>query len=295
VEDGRGRPTVTVVIGSNGAEEAAERCLTALEPQRSGTQVILCEPRRTSAGLRERFAWAEFIERPGALVPELWTAGIDRATAPIVALTISPMAPAPDWIETIRERLDEHDAVAGAIDPGSGLRRADWGEYLCRYAKDMRPFQPHHCVDLPGDNAAYRRELLEGKRELYRDGFWEPVVNRQLAGEGASLWHDPKVVVHQGRSAGWRAFAAQRLHHGTAHGRQRGARFGRLRNLAGVLGAPLVPGLLTLRILRIVIRRRRARGHFLLALPFIALFNVAWAVGEAAGHAEALRRRMPAG
>jgi hypothetical protein len=37
-------------------------------------------------------------------------------------------------------------------------------------------------------------------------------------------------------------------------------------------------------------RRRRAQTHFVLALPFIAIFNVAWAAGEAAGHVAALRR-----
>jgi hypothetical protein len=282
------RPEVTVVIGSNGAAGAVERCLAALEPQRSGAEVIVCEPEASPPELRERFGWACFVEHPGALVPRLWSEGIERARAPFLALTIAPMIPAPDWLATIRAQLERHEVVAGAIDPAPGLRLVDWAEYLCRYAKDMRPFEAHVCHDLPGDNAAYRRELLVRARELYREGFWEPVVNRRLADDGAVLWHDPELVVHQGRSAGWRSFARQRLHHGRAHGRQRGARFGVLRNLAGVLGAPLVPVLLTLRIARTVKRRRRARTRFVLALPFIAIFNVAWAAGEASGHVAAL-------
>lgn len=283
-------PEVTVVIGSNGAVDAVERCLEALEPQRSGTEVIVCEPEASRPEVRERFDWASFVEHRGALVPTLWTDGIERARAPYVALTIAPMIPSEDWLATVRAQLERHDVVAGAIDPAPGLRLADWGEYLCRYAKDMRPFEAHVCADLPGDNAAYRRELLVGARELYRDGFWEPVVNRRLAAEGAVLWHDPALVVWQGRSAGWRSFARQRLHHGRAHGGQRGAQFGTVRNLAGVLGAPVVPVLLTLRIARTVARRRRARTRFVLALPYIAIFNLAWAAGEAAGHVDALRR-----
>lgn len=283
-------PEVTVVIGSNGAVDAVERCLAALEPQRTGAQVIVCEPRASPPDVRQRYAWASFVEHPGALVPRLWTEGIERARSPLVALTIAPMIPAPDWLATVRAQLARHDVVAGAIDPAPGLGLADWAEYLCRYAKDMRPFEAHPCRDLPGDNAAYRRDVLAQVRELYRDGFWEPVVNRRLADEGAVLWHDPELVVRQGRSAGWRAFGRQRLHHGRAHGSQRGARFGRLRNLAGVLGAPLVPLLLTVRIARTVAGRRRARARFVLALPYIAIFNVAWAAGEAAGHVDALRR-----
>jgi hypothetical protein len=281
-------PDVTVVIGSNGVSGALEGCLAALEPQRSGAEVIVCEPAASPAELRERFSWAAFVEQRDALVPRLWTEGIDRARTPLIALTIAPMVPAPDWLATLRAQLERHEVVGGAIDPGPDLRLADWAEYLCRYAKDMRPFEAHPCHDLPGDNSGYRRDLLLGARELYREGFWEPVVNRRLAEEGAHLWHDPALLVRQGRSAGWRAFVRQRLHHGRAYGRQRGAGFGPLRNLAGVAGAPLVPVLLTLRIARRGMRQRRARTHFVLALPFIAIFNLAWAAGEAAGHVAAL-------
>ena len=57
----------------------------------------------------------------------------------------------------------------------------------------------------------------------------------------SALWHDPEVVVFQGRSAGFGAFFHQRLEHGRAYGRQRGARFGAGRNAAGVALAVVVP------------------------------------------------------
>jgi hypothetical protein len=254
--------------------------------------VLVCEPSASPAEVRQRFSWARFIERPGALVPELWRDGIDQSKGRLVALTISPMLPAPDWIESIAAEQQRYDVVAGAIEPGAELRASDWGEYLCRYAPDMLPFEGHECVEhLPGDNSAYRRELLEQTSDLYRDGFWEPVVNRRLAEDGVLLWHSPEVVVSQGRSAGTQAFVRQRFVHGRAHGRKRGARFGAGRNLAGAVGAPAVPLLLSFRILRTVFAKRRHRGAALLALPFILLFNVAWAAGEAFGHLDALRRR----
>src|SRR5204862_204722 len=83
-------------------------------------------------------------------------------------------------------------------------------------------------------------ELLDRTRELYRDGFWEPEVNRALRAEGVRLWHDPDVVVYQGRSAGFGSFFRQRLEHGRAYGRQRGVRFGAGRNAAGVALACVV-------------------------------------------------------
>src|SRR5207237_233363 len=153
------------------------------------------------------------------------------------------------------------------------------------------PFEAHECLELPGDNAAYRRDALERTRSLYRDGFWEPEVNRRLRADGVRPWHAPELVVRQGRSAGLRAFTRQRLVHGRAHGRLRGARFGPGRNVAGILGAPLVPPLMTGRILRELGRRRRHRARALAALPLVLWFNAVWAAGEAAGHLDVLRGR----
>lgn len=282
---------LSIVIGSNGAPASVEACLAALEPQVDGAEVLVCEPSASPAAVRERFPFARFLERRGALVPALWRDGIDASRGRIVALTISPMEPAPNWVETIRGELERVDVVAGAIDPGEGLRLSDWAEYFCRYARDMLPFAAHATADLPGDNAAYRREALERTRLLYRDGFWEPDVHRALAAAGASLLHSPDLVVRQGPSAGALAFARQRLRHGRAHGRQRGARFSRARNLAGVLGAPLVPPLLAARVLLETQRRRRLRARAVAALPLILTFDAAWAAGEALGHLDALRGR----
>ena len=284
-------PDLTVIVGSNAGPGTVDRCLAALEPQREGAEVLVCEPEPSPPGLRRRYPWARFIELPGATVPELWTEGIEQSRGRLVALTISPMAPAPNWATTIRAQHERFDAVAGAIEPGSGLRLSDWAEYLCRYPRDMLPFEAHQCSELPGDNSAYKRELLERTRELYRDGFWEPVVNARLAQAGVPLWHTPEMIVRQGRSAGALAFTRQRLVHGRAHGQQRGARFGTARNLVGVLGASVVPLLLSFRLLRATQAKRRNRLRALLALPFVLVFNVAWAAGEALGHLDTLRPR----
>lgn len=286
-------PTVSVVVASNAPAEALERCLAALEPQRGdGVDVLVYEGRPSPTALRERFRWASFVERPGALVPELWRDGIDESAGDVVALTIAQMRPAPGWLAAIREQHRRYDAVAGAIDPDDGLRLADWGEFFCRYARDMRPFEGHECADLPGDNAAYKRAVLDRTRELYRDGFWEPVVHRRLIADGdVVLWHTPDVVVRQGPSAGWRAFVRQRLEHGRMFGRQRGASFGPARGLIGVLAAPVVPFLMSVRILRELQARRRYRLRFVAAFPHVLLFNAVWAFAEARGQLDVLKER----
>jgi hypothetical protein len=285
-------PSVSVVVGSAGSPERLESCLLALEPQvDDSVDIVVCEALPSPPALRERFPWARFLGREDALVPELWTQGIDESTGEIVALTISQIQVRTDWIATIRAHHERYQVVGGAIEPGPRLRLRDWGEYFCRYAGEMLPFEPHRCTDLPGDNTAYGRQVLERTRDLYRDGFWEPLVHRRLAAEGVVLWHTPGLVVHHGRSFGWRAFTRQRLVHGRAYGRQRGERFGVARNALGVIAAPAVAVLMTARVLRRVASKRRNRARVIMVLPFVFAFNLAWATGEARGHLQALAAR----
>jgi hypothetical protein len=277
--------SVTVVIGTSRPGRSLEACLDALAPQVDDrVEVLVCESAASDGRVRERFPWATFVVAPGELVPALWREGIDRASGDIVALTIAQMEPAENWIATIREEQSRASVVGGAIEPGARLRICDWAEYFCRYARDMLPFEGRQNVDLPGDNAAYRRAVIQRHSELYRDGFWEPVVHHHLAGEGIVCWHSPALVVRQGRSFGWRAFVRQRLAHGRKYGHQRGVNFSQGRNLAGVLGAPLVPFLMTYRVLRQVMSKRSRRLRALVALPVIFSFNLAWAWAEARGH-----------
>ena len=163
------KPRCSVVIGSNAPPESLEACLAALEGQRDASEVLVFEGSASPPALRERFPWARFVERPGLLVPELWRDGIESAEGEIVALTIAQMTPAEDWLAQVRAQLVRHDAIGGAIDPGKRLRPTDWAEYFCRYVRDMRPFSPRDTVDLPGDNAAYKRALLEAVREVGYD------------------------------------------------------------------------------------------------------------------------------
>jgi hypothetical protein len=292
-EAGGPRPeSVTVVVGASVPGASLEACLEALAPQIDDeVEVLVCEAQPAPSHLRDRFGWATFIEVTGALVPELWREGIDRARGDIVALTIAQMEPAENWIAAIRDEQSRVPIVGGAIEPGRRLRLRDWGEYFCRYARDMLPFEGRRNVDLPGDNAAYRRELIQRHSELYRDGFWEPVVHHHLAGEGVVCWHSPALVVRQGRSFGWRAFVRQRLAHGRKYGHQRGANFSQTRNLVGVLGSPLVPFLMTYRVLHQVMSKRSRRLRALAALPVIFSFNLAWAGAEALGHLDMVFRR----
>ena len=284
--------TVSVVIGSNAPPACLEACLEALEPQvDDGVEVLVYDGQGGATALGHRFPWARIVTAPGQLVPFHWRDGIDAATGEIVALTISQMQPAPDWIATIRAEHAERDVVGGAIDPGRSLRSRDWAEYFCRYTRDMRPFTPGPNADLPGDNATYRRSLLAGVSDAYRNGFWEPDVHRRLVDGGAVLWQEPRLVVRLGRSAGFTAFSRQRLEHGRAYGRQRGAARPAALNLAAIIATPLVIMLMTARIISRVTAKGRHRLELVAALPFVVAYNTVWAFAESVGYLDVLRGR----
>jgi hypothetical protein len=284
-------PQVTVVVASNGTAGAVARCLASLDAQREGVEVIVCQPAAPEQALVERFPGVRWHHRADALVPELWRDGIRLARGELVALTISPMLVAGDWIATLRDVLEEWDAVGGAVEPAPGLGLADSAEHLTRYARDMLPFERQESLELAGDNAGYRRALLAEVASSWENGFWEPDVHRALAARGARLVHDPALVVRMGPSAGAGAFVRQRVAHGRAFGRARGAGAGTAANLARVAAAAVVPLVLVLRTTREVLARGRGRRRLALALPFLLLFDVAWACGEALGHLDALRGR----
>jgi len=284
-------PSLSVIVASNGTPGAIEGCLASLEEQVGETEVVVCPVERLPEDLRARFAFATFAEPREALVPELWRDGIEASSGEAVALTISPMRVSTDWVATLSRLLSANDAVGGAIDPEAGIRIRDVAEYFCRYSRDMRPFAAHACRELPGDNAGYRRDALDRVPESFRDGFWEPDVHRALDAQAARLLHTPELVVSQGRSAGIGAFSRQRWRHGRLYGHQRGAHFGRGRNLVGVLAAPVVPFLMTFRVVRRVFGKRRHRLRLVLASPLVLWFNVVWGVAEGWGHAEMLARR----
>ncbi len=284
-------PTVTVVVAAKAPSESLEACLAALEPQLDDqVEVRVHDAVETARNLKERFSWATFVESPGEIVPILWRDGIDAATGDVVALTIAQMVPAADWVERVRGLTGIYGATAGAIEPGARLRASDWAEYFCRYSRDMTPFEAHESLNLPGDNAAYRRDALEHVRDSYRHGFWEPFVHQRLARDGVVHWQDPALVVEMTRSGGFGAFTEQRLSHGRQYGRDRGASFSRPRLAIGVLATPIVPVLMTVRQLRLVFAKRRYRGRAIAVLPLIVWFNLVWAVAEGLGYVDCLRK-----
>lgn len=276
-------PLSVVLACPEGA--AADGALRALERATRGVATELLVARPSSghpAGGTGRGPRVRRVEGPpGALVPELWAAGFRAARGDAVAFTTAHLRVSEDWASALLAALGTGAAGAGGpirLAPGAGaLERA---VHLLRYAAHAGPRPPGPVEEVPGDNAAYRREVLERERDLLIEGFWDVEVHRRLRGRGEELAWVPAAEASMVATERLGVFLRQRFRHGTRFGRYRTRELGRpvWRSLAA---APLVPAVLAGRALA----RRPARewAGSLHALPYLLLTAAAWAVGEARG------------
>ena len=290
---------LSVIVGSSDARTTVEACLGALVGpcRRVGAELIVVDNSEdgTDALVRERFPDIRLLRTPDTrYIPELWGVGIEASEGAVVALTTAHCVPASDWVDCVLEAHATSSAagIGGAIENDPAGTTTDWAIYFCRYHAFMPPLEAGSVRDIAGDNASYKRWALDRYREAWRDGFWEPDVHAEILREGGELHLDPSIVVRHRHSFDARSFVRNRFRHGQQYGGSRGGRLEVGGRIARVLGAPLVPAVLTGSVARAVLRDddrdrgsdRRRTAHFVRSLPLIGLFYASWAVGEAAGY-----------
>lgn len=288
------RPKLSVVVASQNARAGIEACLAALEAQRTeGVEIVVVDNSTdgTAEIIKERFPGVRLIlEPPSALIPELWEAGIRQSTGEIVAITTAHCVPGKDWITRI---IQAHEAptpaIGGAVENEGSSGLVDWAVYFCRYSRYMLPFPEGPVLEIPGDNASYKRVSIDRCREVWRHGFWEPAVHAELRKAGLELWLVPSIVVYHRRSFGFFGFLRQRFRHGRQFGAWRASGLTRSRRALYTLLSPTVPFVLLVRIVRQVLGKRRHRGKLFTSLPILVLFLLAWTGGELIGHLEGSR------
>ncbi len=295
---------LSVVLAVQEGAHRLDAVLTALAADLpSGVEVLVVWPGDDDAVARqvERLTppertWLRPLPAPaGALVPALWTHGIERATAPRVALTIVHCVPVAGWLQRLVDiDLSRWAGVGGPIDQRPGSDALGWAIYLQRYAPFASSCSPDALGEVPeiaGDNALYDRAALDAVSGSWDDGFWEPAVHAALRAGGARLAMDPglRVLHHNGYSA--RGFCSQRLRHGYRFGRDRALGFRTVTAIAYAAASPAVPLLFGRKVLVRALGLRGARAQLPGALPWLAVFIAAWSLGEISGAHAALWSR----
>ena len=278
---------LSVIVGCLDGASTIRDCLTALQAACAGidAEILVADASAddTARIARESLPEARVLSLPvGTLVPSLWGAGLREAQGRVVAFTIAQCVVNPGWARALLDGIRSGaTGVGGRLDVRRGTSATGRATFYLRYSAWLSvPDGP--AEEIPGDNAAYDHAALRSVRDSNGAPFWEVEAHARFRAAGRRL------VVHPGATA-WFAddtalgtMAARRF----AHGRHSGAfrvRSGIRTRWQMVLGAPLVPFVL---LVRVATRVARAPGHmagFASSVGAFLVLAAAWAAGEAIG------------
>ena len=286
--DTAAEPELSVAIASVNGFPYLGECLDALRRHCPETEVIVADWTDDETRRRVREVWPEVrllsLEEP-ATVPELRAAGIAAARAPRVAVIEDHCVVTEGWADRIvAAHRAGHAVVGGAIRNGAVHRLRDWAAFFCEYSEHMEPLPTGPAPSLPGMNISYDRRAITAMEPLLRAGAWESWLHPHLQRSGFDLYCAPGVTLDHVKDFDLHEFLSQRWHYSRSHAGMRNAELGAKRAVYA-LGSPALVPLLTWRIARNVLRKRRHRLTFALAAPLVVLYVATWSLGEAVGYA----------
>ncbi len=265
-------------------------CLSALEEVRDEVRLEVLVIDRLGPEVREevrrRFPWvAVHATEPGATIPEMRAVAFRHATGRAVAVIEDHVLVEARWGRCIVDALDSGAAVVGGpIENAATESLIDWAAFLCEYSHCVPPLAAGPASWLPGNNVAYRRELLERFRATAEAGHWEGHLHARLQREGVELTCHPDLVVRHRKHYTFTEYLGQRYLYSRSYAGTRLAAAAGLKRLVYGLAALGLPPVLLCRLGRRALATRRLRSIYLKCLPLIAVFVTSWALGETVGY-----------
>ncbi len=283
-----------MVVASAAGGDFLIRCLDSLQrqAQEQDTDVLVvdrCGPARC-ADLAERYPSFRIVPYPGderPSVPQLRACGVDKSTAPIVAVIEEHCVAPPDWLQTIRAAFGPDDAaIGGPILDDDFDRIRDWVVYFSEYHNDLPPWSPGPRNWINDANAAYRRDCLIENRATLGDSYWAIALHPQLEASGASMRSVPEMGLAHTGPFDYRYYLRQRYLLSRVWGGTQRHRVSVGVRLAHLVAFPIFPLFLLTRIARRVhaTGSARLRGRFVRALPLLVPVVIAFTCGEWLGY-----------
>lgn len=280
-----------VVLPVRHAPETLESTLRSLWPQclESEADLIVCvADRDPTLRLAERQTglYTRLIVVPGTRsVPELRAAGARAAAgADYVVIAEDHCLFPPGWLAALLHAAREHAAPVTGGGVANGRRGyVGWAQYFTRYSSFAPDADSGWTRALPGNNACYRREVLDRHADLLTEGFWEAEFNAEVARK-QRFWRQAGIDVEQRQVRGGAAYLELRFHHGRCYGARRwsGAAWAQRARL--LARSPLIPLVLFTRTLRAILPNRQLRARFFATALLVASYQFAWACGEITGY-----------
>lgn len=282
-------PLVSVVVAARVAPEGAGPALASLAAQRRANDIEVILADGSDGGdapaLETAFPGARRVSIPGGNLAALKGAAIRAARGSLVAVLDPSDAAEPDWIDALLTTFDDPGvwAAGGTVLFAGNSAPGNVAAYLFEYGAFNPPVQAGDTAgDLPGNNVAYRREVLVDHCGdiLAAEGFNKPFMHERIRALGGRLVVQPAMRVRHHTRYRFGPFAARRFHYGRCFGSVRVRRATPIRRALFRLSAPLVAPLLVVRHLRRAFAHdanRALLGGSVLALCGVC---VCWGVGE---------------
>ena len=230
-----------------------------------------------------------YIRMPDAAWGRVRATGLRRASSPIAAFIEDHCPPDPRWAEAV---IEAHRGPWAAVSyaftnggPDKYLPRSAW---IAEYGLWAHPAHSGPAIHLPGNNVAYKRDLLLELEDKLEDIIASDFnVQEYLFQRGLPMYVESRALAaHQSYSS-----PAKLVYANYAYARLMGAKraggqsWSKLRRLIYGLGAPLaVPPLRLFRLAQSLRGRRALWTTFLTSLPVIYLVYLSAATGEAMGY-----------
>lgn len=280
-------PEVSVVVGAAEQSAALTKCIESIAQQMGPirVQLIVVVPENAPPLELHR---AEVLRVPGnPLVPQLWGAGIEKATAPLIVVLSGQCIPDGDWLSEILGLASAQPAFAGyggPILPPEASTAFDWAVYFSRYSAFMPPMVEGPVAEIAGDNAAYWKKSLDRHWTARASGFWETLTHHAIREDKGRLLISDSMKVQLGPTRDKAAFLVARLRHGMHYGSTRPDNT-LFRRAVRMMSAPLLIPILMAR----VGRRARDKGspyseQYRTARPWLLVILSSWSLGEALGY-----------
>ena len=283
-------PQVSVIVASVVGAPFIDDCIASLYAQEQAPEfeviVVECNGPATQKRLMEKFPTIRMLaQETRKTIPELRRIGVQNAKGKIVAILEEHCTAVPAWIKTIASSFDgEVAAIGGSVLDENYQRLRDWVTYFVEYNAYMPPVPSGQVYDLPGNNVAFRRDLLLKHLEQLREGYWEAFLYSRLAQEKAVLKSVPEMAVYHRGPFDYGYYLGQRYLFSRAYAGARRNVMPASRKIVYALLSPALPALLLARISARVWQKKHRIGKYIQTLPLIAPATVVYIFGELMGY-----------
>jgi GT2 family glycosyltransferase len=256
------------------------------------TEIIMVVPRGQAGAFTESDAqgFADFrIVEVEEICPlaRARDAGVRASSAPLVFLGETHAYPHPDWAEAMIAA--NHRGTWGAIAPGfrnANPRRAlSWAGFLADYGRWGAGLPPAEIGEAPLFNRAYRRSaLLEMGNRLEPSLAHGDELPATLRKRGYRVYFASDARIDHLNVAQPRHWLREVFLTGMIVGGRRAHRWSPAKRVAYVLGSPLIPVVLSFRILGGIRKLPSSQSAPMAAYLLILLGTVVRAAGELIGY-----------